>query len=241
LLALTGGPRQRNPAQRLGIRPTRTFQVHPTQLLSSRADTSRMKTMGTVPIERESTPRLQIVRSSDSDAQPITARTEVRELFTSRPHETGFLSKRRLTEALANFDASPRQPAVSVVAAPELEPASCMAVTNSPVPQGEVRPFVLVWAPLPGDLDQRIIATIHAPMDGVSAQTAYREKEHQLGAILAMLTVADAQSLHRRLTIPASDDPVAAAFARLTKDRRDRLVQFLADARRRAAQNRSRR
>ncbi len=118
---------------------------------------------------------------------------------------------------------------------------SCLAVTRSPVPQDEVRPFVLVWAPLPGDLDQRIIATIHAPSDGVSAQAAYREKEHQVGAILAMLTVADAQSLHRRLTIPASDDPVAAAFARLTKDRRERLVQFLADARRRAAQNRPRR
>lgn len=200
-----------------------------------------MKTMGAFPTERESTTRLRIVRSSATDTQPTGERTAVRELFTSRPPETGFLSKRRLTEAPAKVDASPRQPAVSAVAAPQPEPTFRLAVTSSPVPQDEARPFVLVWVPLPGDLDQRIIATIHAPSDRVSAQTAYREKEHQLGAILAMLTVAEAQSLHRRLTIPASDDPVAAAFARLTQDRRDRLVQFLADARRRAAQNRSRR
>jgi len=96
--------------------------------------------------------------------------------------------------------------------------------------------FKLTWSPLSDGGDQKIIVVIAAEAaHGESAHTAFRNKEIQLAELFARLTVTDARALHRRLTIPAKDDPVAARFGRLTKDRRDRLTAFLADARRRQA------
>ena len=94
----------------------------------------------------------------------------------------------------------------------------------------------LTWSPLPNDMDQRIIAIIMAEaMPGETAVVAFRTKEQQLGSLFATLSIADARNLHRRLTIPAKGDPVADRFGRLTRERRDRLTTFLADARRRQA------
>jgi O-methyltransferase involved in polyketide biosynthesis len=55
---------------------------------------------------------------------------------------------------------------------------------------------------------------------------------------MSALTVLEARALHARLSNPASDDPLAKAFKRLTADRRARLINFLADARRREARRR---
>lgn len=102
--------------------------------------------------------------------------------------------------------------------------------------------FVRVWKPLPADLDVRIVGVITAPPPAhLSAQAAHQAKEQQLGELFASLSVSDALALHRRLTLPASDDPVPAAFERLTGERRERLARFLGDARRRAAQAKPRR
>ena len=96
--------------------------------------------------------------------------------------------------------------------------------------------FKLTWSPLPDGGDAKIIAVILAePVHGESSHAAFRNKEIQLAELFAKLATADARALHRRLTIPAKDDPVAVRFGRLTKERRDRLTAFLADARRRQA------
>jgi hypothetical protein len=50
-----------------------------------------------------------------------------------------------------------------------------------------------------------------------------------------MLTVPESRVLHGRLSNPRGGDRLAASFMRLTAERRARLINFIADARRRAA------
>ena len=64
---------------------------------------------------------------------------------------------------------------------------------------------------------------------------AFRRKERELGEAFARLTPREAFELHRRLCNPRPDDPVAERFSRLVVARRVRLLNFLLDARRRAA------
>jgi hypothetical protein len=104
----------------------------------------------------------------------------------------------------------------------------------------EVPPRAIVWAPLPGELEHRLLEILEAtPSPGCGAHTAFRLKEDQLTALFAGLAVADAHALQRRFTVSASDDRAAAQFSRLTRERRDRLVAFLADTRRRQARARA--
>ena len=79
----------------------------------------------------------------------------------------------------------------------------------------------------------RILARGQAVGDTIAEH--YRRKEHELGAVFATLSIAESRALHRRLAIAATGDELAAAFLRLTADRRVRLLAFLADVRRRAA------
>lgn len=64
---------------------------------------------------------------------------------------------------------------------------------------------------------------------------AFRQKEHELGALFASLTPADSLELDRRLSVSSADDPLASRFARLVSERRARLIGFLRSARRRVA------
>jgi hypothetical protein len=96
-------------------------------------------------------------------------------------------------------------------------------------------------APLPSQwcevaLEAEIAAALVAtPLPGERISTAFERKEHELAAIFLRLSVADARSLYRRLTIPAATDPIAIKFGQMVIDRRQRLTTFLADARRREA------
>lgn len=84
--------------------------------------------------------------------------------------------------------------------------------------------------------DARLIAILAAPLrPGETAVAGYARKERELAAAFATLSLTDAFALRKRLAAPASDDTLATQFARLTVERRTRLIQFLADARRRAA------
>jgi hypothetical protein len=84
--------------------------------------------------------------------------------------------------------------------------------------------------------DVALLAIIESPL-GPDETTAsgFARKEHELRRALSVLTVPEARALHARLSNPAPDDPLAKAFTRLTADRRGRLINFLADARRREA------
>lgn len=85
-------------------------------------------------------------------------------------------------------------------------------------------------------LDGRLLAILAAPLaSGETAHVGFARKEHELGAAFAALTVHDARNLHARLANPKPGDMLAHQFARLTLERRARLLTFLADARRREA------
>ena len=99
------------------------------------------------------------------------------------------------------------------------------------------RPADYVRPPLEATCaDASLLAIVEAPLaPGETATTGFRRKEHELGAAFAALSVPEARALHRRLSNPSPDDALAQRFARLTLERRGRLLAFLADARRRAA------
>ncbi len=91
-------------------------------------------------------------------------------------------------------------------------------------------------AALPPGLVDELIAIITAPLrDGETAATGFARKEAELRGAFAAVGIVESLALHARLVNPRPEDPLATAFARLTADRRLRLVEFLADARRRAA------
>ena len=107
--------------------------------------------------------------------------------------------------------------------------------TSSPPgqPTVAIRPSA---APRPQTTDARLIAILDAPLaPGETTMTGFARKEHELGAVFAQLTVFESRAMHARLANPKLSDELATRFARLTIERRSRLLSFLADARRRAA------
>ena len=84
--------------------------------------------------------------------------------------------------------------------------------------------------------DSALTAILLAPLEpGETAYAGFARKEAELRTALAKLTVLESRALHARLSNPKSGDELVAAFMRITADRRERLINFLADARRRAA------
>jgi hypothetical protein len=67
------------------------------------------------------------------------------------------------------------------------------------------------------------------PAAGESVQRAFDRKEQELRAVIASLTYAEAAALHLRL-IGNRQDGVNASFARLTAERRARVVAFLTES-----------
>jgi hypothetical protein len=85
-------------------------------------------------------------------------------------------------------------------------------------------------------LEAEILESLHAgPLPNQRISGAFERKERELAAIFARLSITDARSLHRRLTIPAASDPLAQKFGQMVIDRQQRLITFLAGARRREA------
>jgi hypothetical protein len=86
--------------------------------------------------------------------------------------------------------------------------------------------------------DAQLAAILDAELlPGEPALVGFARKERELGEAFAALPIMDQRALHARLGVLRPGDLLAAKFARLTADRRARLVAFLGDARRRAAQN----
>ncbi|HEY4175694.1 MAG TPA: hypothetical protein VGM90_02620 [Kofleriaceae bacterium] len=88
--------------------------------------------------------------------------------------------------------------------------------------------------------DGKLLAILDAPLaPGETAMFGFQRKERELIAALNTLTVAESRALQPRLANPKEGDELANKFARLTIDRRARVLSFLADARRREALTRS--
>jgi len=84
--------------------------------------------------------------------------------------------------------------------------------------------------------DARLIEILDLPKrSDETLDLAFKRKERELGEAFAHLTVREALELHRRLCNPRPGDEVAHRFGRLIVERRVRLLNFLVDARRRAA------
>jgi hypothetical protein len=109
---------------------------------------------------------------------------------------------------------------------PSIEPDECGEGSGDEA-------FVQRWPKVA--LEAEILAVLDGPLLGGSKDLAYRIREHEIAQVFARLTVLDARELHRRLSIPAADDRIAARFGRMILDRRQRLLAVLADARRREA------
>jgi hypothetical protein len=71
------------------------------------------------------------------------------------------------------------------------------------------------------------ILTEAAASDSVEA--TFARKERRLREVFASLDPGEAKRLHARLVEPRPSDAVAAGFARLAGERRQRLLRLLAD------------
>jgi len=84
--------------------------------------------------------------------------------------------------------------------------------------------------------DASLLAILASPLRlGEPAMLGFLRKEAELRAAFAALTAPDARALHGRLANPRPGDTLAAKFAGLVVERKQRLLSFLADARRREA------
>lgn len=91
-------------------------------------------------------------------------------------------------------------------------------------------------APYHDPIDALLIAILEAPLGaGASTQACFVRKERELAEIFATLGGAASLAMQSRLTRCSPGDELAAKFARLTSDRRARLVHYLADVTRREA------
>ena len=82
-------------------------------------------------------------------------------------------------------------------------------------------------------VERAILAILDSPTAAETIEATFRRKERELGEIFAGLTVLESRALHKRLS--DARDPLAIRFGRLVCARRERLLAFLADARRREA------
>jgi len=82
-------------------------------------------------------------------------------------------------------------------------------------PKIAIRPAT---AAVPDTTDAKLIAILDAPLALGEAHTGFARKEHDLGALIATLSVLECHALHKRLDNPQRGDELANKFARLTVD-----------------------
>lgn len=86
------------------------------------------------------------------------------------------------------------------------------------------------------EIETEILAVLHRPRDpDENHAQSNANREAELRAVFAELDVTRALHLRRRLETPRADDLISSSFQRLVVDRRQRLLRFLGDARRRSA------
>lgn len=118
-------------------------------------------------------------------------------------------------------------------------PATIDSAPTSPAPTNLAPTNSTTTRPAPfptAASEASLFAILDAPLrEGETARIGFARKEKELGTAFAALPVVDQLALAKRLALPCTGDRLAEKFGRLTTDRRERLIQFLQDARRRAA------
>jgi hypothetical protein len=79
----------------------------------------------------------------------------------------------------------------------------------------------------PGPSDAELLAVLAVPPPAPSVALAYAHLEQRVQALLLALPHAERRALARRLAVPHPDDPLIAAWGRLTGERRARLGRAL--------------
>jgi len=82
--------------------------------------------------------------------------------------------------------------------------------------------------------EEAMVAVLDRPTTDRLPSEEFRRKEHELGTLFGLLAPGDSVELERRLSVSSADDMLASRFARLTPERRARLLTFLRHARHRA-------
>jgi hypothetical protein len=108
-----------------------------------------------------------------------------------------------------------------------------ISAPSSNQPTVAIRP---ASAPRPPTFDAQLIAILDAPLTpGETAMLGFTRKERELGTLFAQLGVLESRAMGARLANPKPADELANKFARLTVERRTRLLTFIANAGRRVA------
>lgn len=111
-------------------------------------------------------------------------------------------------------------------------------VENAPVTV-KVRaqePRVAAVAQISSAVDELMLEILRSPAAPTeTVEIAFRRKEAEMLALCAQLSPIESMQLAKRLERGKPGDELAAAFGRLIVDRRQRVLRFLGDARRRAA------
>jgi hypothetical protein len=124
-----------------------------------------------------------------------------------------------------------------VASVPDLRSVPLEAGGATAIWEATETPARAVALPQLGEARERaIVEALLRPIDPCDGHRLGNErKEQEVCALFAALPVLEAMELHRRLRIARAGDAVAAAFARLVVERRQRLLAFLGEAPRRAA------
>jgi hypothetical protein len=161
-----------------------------------------------------------VVTADESEMGASSSASEIR-IF--REHRFGS-DKPRLARPLASEPVRPTSPISDPSRCTPPAPGA-LCVVNSPSHTEPANPSTT---------EIRMIEILDTPAaPGETIEASYRRKEQEIGALLARLRAREALALHRRLT--NATDPLALRFGRMTRERRERLLAFLADARRREA------
>jgi hypothetical protein len=89
---------------------------------------------------------------------------------------------------------------------------------------------------MPLSIEGRMLSILRArPEPNETVLLAFRRKEAELIALCATLSPVESLQLMQRLERSNSADELATAFSRLVVERRQRVIGFLNNARRRAA------
>jgi hypothetical protein len=136
--------------------------------------------------------------------------------------------RRKLAQQPEATDVSPDAEPLAIAAPPSLS-----TVRPAPAPSSPSRPPRPAWSV---SSDVAVLAILESPIHAYeTVAVGFARKESELRHIFSTLSILESRVLHSRLSSPLSGDQLAQAFTRLTADRRARLINFLADARRREA------
>jgi hypothetical protein len=107
-----------------------------------------------------------------------------------------------------------------------------------PVEDGALTTSQVLHVPIESvshEIETKIVAVLRRPRNVNESHAEYgTNREAELCAVLAELDVTRAFHLRRRLETARADDLLSSSFQRLVVDRRQRLLRFLGDARRRS-------